>query len=98
MYKVLTETIFFVIILNIMGRKKQGNGRDSNPKYLATKVYGGQTVSSGSIIVRQKGSRIKPGSGVGIGRDYTIYSLIDGMVEFVERKGSKVVNVIPVPK
>lgn len=94
----LTETIFFVIILNIMGRKKQGNGRDSNPKYLGTKIYEGQTVNSGSIIVRQKGSRIKPGSGVGIGRDYTIYSLIDGMVEFVERKGSKVVNVIPVPK
>jgi len=81
-----------------MGRKKQGNGRDSNPKYLETKVYGGQTVPAGSIIVRQRGSRIKPGTGADMGRDYTVYSLIDGMVEFVERKGSKVVNVLPVPK
>ena len=81
-----------------MGRKKQGNGRNSNPKYLETKVYGGQNVTAGSIIVRQRGSRIKPGSGADIGRDYTIYSLVDGIVEFSERKGSKIVNIVPLPK
>jgi len=90
--------LLFVIIFTTMGRKKQGNGRDSNPKYLETKVYGGQTVTAGSIIVRQRGSRIKPGSGADIGRDYTVYSLIDGMVEFGERKGSKIVNIIPAAK
>jgi large subunit ribosomal protein L27 len=94
----LTGGKLFVIIFNIMGRKKQGNGRNSNPKYLETKVYGGQSVTAGSIIVRQRGSRIKPGSGADIGRDYTIYSLVDGIVEFSERKGSKIVNIVPLPK
>jgi large subunit ribosomal protein L27 len=81
-----------------MGRKKQGNGRDSNPKYLETKIYGGQTVRAGSIIVRQRGSSIKPGKGTGMGKDYTVFSLIDGMVDFVERDGKKVVNIIPISK
>ncbi|MCK9267033.1 50S ribosomal protein L27 [bacterium] len=81
-----------------MGRKKQGNGRDSRPKYLETKVYGGQVVTAGSIIVRQRGSRIKPGRGAGMGRDYTLFSLIDGTVEFSQRKGSKIVNIIPMPE
>lgn len=94
----MTGGKLFVIIFNIMGRKKQGNGRNSNPKYLETKVYGGQSVTAGSIIVRQRGSRIKPGSGADIGRDYTIYSLVDGIVEFSERKGSKIVNIVPLPK
>lgn len=76
-----------------MGRKKQGNGRDSNPKMLGTKVYGGQKVTAGSIIVRQNGSPIKAGKGAGIGRDYTIYSKVDGIVDFVERMGRKEVRV-----
>ncbi|MCX8082308.1 MAG: bL27 family ribosomal protein [bacterium] len=79
-----------------MGRKKQGNGRDSNPRYAGTKVYSGQTVTAGSIIIRQKGSRVIPGKGACMGKDFTIFSLIDGMVEFVERKGKKVVQVVPV--
>lgn len=81
-----------------MGRKKQGNGRDSNPKYLETKVFSGQTVTAGSIIVRQRGSRIKAGRGAGIGKDYTVFSLVDGMVDFIERDGKKVVNVTPLSK
>ncbi|MBC7474462.1 MAG: 50S ribosomal protein L27 [Candidatus Sericytochromatia bacterium] len=62
------------------------NGRDSNSKRLGTKIYGGQTVSAGSIIIRQRGTEIHPGNNVGMGRDYTLYSLIDGKVTF-ERRG-----------
>jgi large subunit ribosomal protein L27 len=79
-----------------MGRKRQGNGRDSNPKFRGTKVYEGQFVKAGNIIVRQKGSRIIPGNGCSIGRDFTIFSLIDGIVEYTERGERKVVNVRPV--
>lgn len=80
-----------------MGRKKQGNGRDSNPKYRGTKVFEGQKVKAGNIIVRQKGTKILPGKGTSIGRDYTIFSIVDGIVEFTERNGKKVVNVNPFP-
>ena len=80
-----------------MARKKQGNGRDSNPKYRGTKVFEGQRVKAGNIIVRQKGTKILPGKGTSIGRDYTIFSVVDGIVEFTERNGKKVVNVKPVP-
>ncbi|NWG21887.1 MAG: 50S ribosomal protein L27 [Chloroflexi bacterium] len=58
------------------------NGRDSNPKMLGVKRYGGERVQPGVIIVRQRGTKIKPGANVGIGRDYTIYSLIEGVVTF----------------
>lgn len=80
-----------------MGRKKQGNGRDSNPKYRGVKVFEGERIRRGSIIVRQKGSRIIPGRNCAIGKDYTVYSLIDGIVEYTEKNGKKVVNVIPFP-
>ena len=62
------------------------NGRDSNPQYLGVKLYSGQKVAAGGIIVRQRGTRIHPGRNVGIGRDDTLYALIDGTVHF-ERKG-----------
>jgi large subunit ribosomal protein L27 len=62
------------------------NGRDSNPKMLGVKAYGGQTVSAGSIIVRQRGTRIHPGENVGRGNDDTLFAKIDGIVTF-ERKG-----------
>lgn len=62
------------------------NGRDSNPKYRGVKKFGGETVIAGNIILRQKGTRWHPGHNVGIGRDYTIYSLIEGTVKF-ERYG-----------
>jgi large subunit ribosomal protein L27 len=62
------------------------NGRDSNPKYLGVKRYAGQTVSAGSIIVRQRGTHILPGENVGRGNDDTLFALVDGIVQFV-RKG-----------
>jgi large subunit ribosomal protein L27 len=58
------------------------NGRDSNPKMLGVKVFAGQQVAAGSIIVRQRGTKFRPGNGAGIGRDDTIFALRDGVVEF----------------
>nr|QCI08794.1 ribosomal protein L27 [Sphondylothamnion multifidum] len=58
------------------------NGRDSNAQRLGVKKYGGQTVISGNIIVRQRGSKFKPGYNVGIGKDYTLFALIKGIVKF----------------
>ena len=72
-----------------MAHKKAGgstrNGRDSNPKYLGVKCYGGEAVIPGNIIIRQCGTKFHPGDNVGLGKDYTIFSLIDGKVKF-ERK------------
>ena len=83
-----------------MGRKKGGsgakNGRDSNPKYLGVKVYGGQTVRAGSILVRQRGTRIHPGDNVGRGGDDTLFAKADGVVQYVQRKGRKLASVVPV--
>lgn len=75
------------------------NGRDSNPKYRGVKKYGSQMVIAGNIIVRQKGTKFHPGANVGIGRDFTIYSLIDGVVKFeTKRLGRKYVSVDPLPE
>lgn len=69
-----------------MAQKKGGgstrNGRDSKPKMLGVKVYGGETISAGSIIVRQRGTRFHAGTGVGMGKDHTLFALIDGAVSF----------------
>jgi len=71
------------------------NGRDSNPKYLGIKKSGGQMVAAGNIIVRQRGTRFRPGINVGIGRDHTLFAKADGRVEFVKNsKNGKVVNII----
>lgn len=64
------------------------NGRDSNPKYLGVKRYDGETVTAGSIIVRQRGSHFHTGNNVGVGRDFTLFALIDGKVKF-ERRGRR---------
>lgn len=74
------------------------NGRDSNAKRLGVKRYGGQTVHAGNILVRQRGTRIFPGNNVGLGKDDTLFALIDGVVTF-ERKGKnrKKVSVYPQP-
>jgi len=75
--------------------KSQGsttNGRDSNPKRLGVKVYGGQVVRAGGIIVRQRGSKFRPGLHVGKGNDFTLFAKIDGVVEF---KSNRTVSVIP---
>ena len=58
------------------------NGRDSNPKYLGVKRYGGQDILAGGIIIRQRGTRIHPGVNVGVGRDHTLFALADGVVTF----------------
>ena len=69
-----------------MAHKKGGgssrNGRDSQSKRLGVKRYSGQLVRAGTILVRQRGTRIRPGNNVGLGRDYTLFSLIDGLVKF----------------
>ena len=64
------------------------NGRDSNPQYLGIKKYGGEVVKAGNIIVRQNGTKWHPGSNVGLGTDYTIFALVDGVVRF-EHKDKK---------
>ncbi len=73
-----------------MAHKKGGgsskNGRDSNPQYLGVKAYGGEVVQAGSIIVRQRGTQFRPGFNAGIGKDDTIFALIDGKVEFQGKK------------
>lgn len=71
------------------------NGRDSNSKRLGVKMYGGESVIPGNIIVRQRGTKLKPGKHVGMGKDYTIYSLIEGQVTFEVKHGRKYVSVYP---
>lgn len=61
------------------------NGRDSNPKYLGVKKFGGETVVAGNILVRQRGTKFKPGANVGMGRDHTLFALVDGKVVFTNR-------------
>ena len=79
------------------GQGSSRNGRDSNPQYRGVKVTGGQEVSAGSILVRQVGSSFHAGTNVGTGKDWTLFSLVDGVVKF-ERKGKnqKQVSVYPV--
>ncbi|MER3395797.1 MAG: 50S ribosomal protein L27 [Acidimicrobiia bacterium] len=83
-----------------MAKKKGGgstrNGRDSESKRLGVKVFGGQVVEAGAIIVRQRGTRIHPGLNVGVGGDYTLFARAKGEVRFGTRKGRRVVDVVPV--
>ncbi len=81
-------------------KKGQGstrNGRDSQPQYRGVKAFGGQTVSAGSILVRQVGQSFHPGENVGVGKDYTLWAKVDGVVKF-ERRGrtGKRISVYPV--
>jgi large subunit ribosomal protein L27 len=79
------------------GQGSSRNGRDSNPQYRGVKVYGGETVTAGSILMRQVGTVIHPGKNVKLGRDFTLYSVVDGVVKY-ERQGRdrKKVSVYPV--
>ncbi|PIQ36192.1 MAG: 50S ribosomal protein L27 [Lysobacterales bacterium CG17_big_fil_post_rev_8_21_14_2_50_64_11] len=83
-----------------MAHKKAGgstrNGRDSNPKYLGVKMYGGQAINAGNIIVRQRGTQFHPGSNVGLGRDHTLFALTDGVVSFAIKgpKKRRTVSVV----
>lgn len=77
-------------------KKGQGstrNGRDSNPQYRGVKVYGGQAIPAGGIIVRQVGTKFHPGTNVGLGRDFTLFSKVDGTVRFHVRNNRKLVSV-----
>jgi len=83
-----------------MARKRGGsgakNGRDSNPQYLGIKVSGGGIVKAGTIIVRQRGTGIHPGTNVGCGGDYTLFAKVDGTVSFLQRRGRHLASIIPV--
>jgi large subunit ribosomal protein L27 len=85
-----------------MAHKKAGgssrNGRDSKPKMLGVKRYGGQFVPAGNILVRQRGTQFHPGLNVGVGKDFTLFALVDGTVEFKVKGPQKrrTVSVIPV--
>jgi len=72
------------------------NGRNSNPQFLGIKKYGSERVVAGNIIVRQRGTKFHPGDNVGMGKDHTIFSKIDGKVEYkTKAKGRKYISVIP---
>jgi large subunit ribosomal protein L27 len=83
-----------------MAHKKAGgssrNGRDSSGQRLGVKKYGGEAVKAGSIIVRQHGTKIHPGTNVGVGRDFTLFALLDGVVKFESAGSKKRVNIYPV--
>ena len=85
-----------------MAQKKGGGstrtGRDSKPKMLGVKAFGGELISAGSIIVRQRGTKFHPGSNVGVGKDHTLFALVDGHVEFTLKgpKQRRTVNIVPV--
>lgn len=78
------------------GAGSSKNGRDSNSQRLGVKKFGGEFVEPGNIIIRQKGTKYRAGNHVRLGRDYTIYSLIDGQVKFETKLGRKYVSVYPV--
>lgn len=83
-----------------MAHKKGGgsvrNGRDSAGQRLGVKRFGGEVVRAGNIIIRQRGTQFHPGENVGLGRDYTIYAVIDGMVKFETHRDKKLISVYPV--
>jgi large subunit ribosomal protein L27 len=82
-----------------MAHKKGGgssrNGRDSNPQYLGVKAYGGEKVSGGSILVRQRGTKFFPGTNVGLGKDYTLFAKVDGIVKYEGGIARRKVSVYP---
>ncbi|GAA4876319.1 MULTISPECIES: 50S ribosomal protein L27 [Saccharopolyspora] len=77
------------------GASSSRNGRDSNPKYLGVKRYGGQVVKAGEILVRQRGTKFHPGLNVGRGGDDTLFALSAGTVEFGRHRGRKAVSIVP---
>ncbi len=77
------------------GQGSSRNGRDSAGKRLGVKKFAGEKVIPGNIIIRQCGTKFHPGKGVGLGRDYTIFAIDDGVVKFIERRGRRFVEVVP---
>ncbi len=79
------------------GAGSSKNGRESHSKRLGVKIYGGQAAIAGNIIIRQRGQKHKPGAGVGIGKDHTLYALVDGIVTFKKTKDDKsYVSILPI--
>jgi large subunit ribosomal protein L27 len=78
------------------GASSSRNGRDSNAQFLGVKRYGGQAVKAGEILIRQRGTKFHPGSGVGRGKDDTLFALVPGSVAFGKSRGRKTVNIVPV--
>lgn len=77
------------------GQGSSTNGRDSQPKYRGIKVFAGQEVNAGSILVRQCGTQVHPGKHVGLGRDFTLFALVPGKVNYHKKMGRKFVSVVP---
>lgn len=71
------------------------NGRDSNAQRLGVKAFGGSAITAGTILVRQRGTKFHPGKNVGKGGDDTLFALVDGTVKFAERRGRRVIDVVP---
>lgn len=89
----------FVFDLQLFASKKGAgstrNGRDSNAQRLGVKRFGGERVIAGHILVRQRGTRFYPGTNVGLGRDHTLFALVDGVVEFSSSKDRQRVSIVP---
>ena len=91
--------ISFKFDLQIFASKKgvgsTRNGRDSNPNYLGVKKFGGESVKAGNIVVRQRGTKFHPGKNMGIGKDHTLFALIEGKVQFDKiKRGRKTVSIV----
>jgi large subunit ribosomal protein L27 len=87
--------VFLQLFASKKGVGSTKNGRDSNPQYLGVKRFDGQVVTAGTILVRQRGTKIKPGVNVGLGKDDTLFALTDGVVKFTRKgKDRKAVNII----
>jgi large subunit ribosomal protein L27 len=88
----------FTFDLQLFASKKGGgstrNGRDSNSQRLGVKRFGGETVVAGNILIRQRGTKFYPGDGVGMGKDNTLFALVDGRVHFAEKRNRKHVHVL----
>jgi large subunit ribosomal protein L27 len=89
----------FLFDLQLFASKKGAgstrNGRDSNSQRLGVKRFGGETVLAGNILVRQRGTKFYPGDNVGMGRDHTLFALIEGTVEFTNRRNKQQINIRP---
>lgn len=77
------------------GASSSRNGRDSSAQRLGVKRFGGQVVSAGEIILRQRGTKFHPGENVGLGRDHTLFALVKGAVAFLVKRGKQTVNIVP---
>jgi large subunit ribosomal protein L27 len=73
------------------------NGRDSNAQRLGVKAFGGTAVTAGAILVRQRGTKFHPGLNVGLAKDDSLFALVDGTVQFGERRGRRVIDIVPAP-